>query len=129
VANQESLRFKLRPIFERIRDTLWQIPQDLVKVLARDGEFRANSNNLDYDSAGLNCNSWIAVYSGVDSRKSIYIGYTIQGSPSSVIISFKGRDDSKWLSFTYGVDTINWTLLRKEIRDYLIDRLDSHLSF
>lgn len=126
---KEALRFKLRPIFDRIRDTLWQIPQDLVKDLPKEGEFRANYNILEYDSAGLNCSSWIAVYSGVDAKKSIYIDYAIQGSLSSVIVSFKARDDTKWLSRTYGVDTINWALLRKEIREYFIDRLDSHLSF
>lgn len=60
---------------------------------------------------GLNCSSWIAVYSQADPKRSIYIDYTIQGSLSSVIISFKGRDDGKWLRFTNGVDTINWTLL------------------
>ena len=121
-SRKESLRFKLQPVFQNIRDTLWSLTRSVASELV--GDNQPTYSDLGYDSAGLKCTMMIEIYNHLYTNKNIVVNFLIQGSLNNVIISFSEDNKDKYEHFTYNLNSIDWLQLKKNVRDYILDRVE-----
>jgi DNA-binding beta-propeller fold protein YncE len=126
---KENMRFKLRPMFRLIEDSIQAIPDQIIKEL--EGEYRPNYSGISYDSLGLNGMAWIDIRSGIDQNKHLMIDFSIQGTIGKFTISFYEQGSQNQKQDSYNIDptsVVDWRNLKASIRKYIMDRLEKHLS-